>query len=434
MYVFKGIIFLFLFFSFFTGCSEVQTRGAVPVHLNLIFPAGQVVPSQGLSKGSPSNTKAIPATLTLQVTGPGMETIFLLRDIPQNGEVIININIPAGPARRFSMTAFDAGGKPIFQGESALINLNPGDLSVVVTIPFVSIEPLIQPIVDPPTVTLSVGLNTMNEASGTTTVTAVLSATSSLLVTVTLTKGGTASETADYILDDAILIPAGALSASVTLTVVNDLLDENDELVIIDIDTVTNGTELGTQQQTILIIDDNDPPTVTLSVGSESINEKNPATSTLVTATLSAASTKVVTVTLSTTGTATTTLDYTLPLIITIPAGISSGSVTLAAVNDDPLDENDETVIIDMACDTNSNCTENGTQTQTVTIVDETNLPTVTLSVGSASLTEGNATETATSTAVTATLSAVSANVVTVTLDKSGTAQTTRRLRRSALV
>src|SRR5262249_36562223 len=52
--------------------------------------------------------------------------------------------------------------------------------------------------------------------------------------------------------------PAGSLSGTVTLTGVPDGTTEGNETVVVDITTVTNGTELGTQQVTA-ILDDTAP-------------------------------------------------------------------------------------------------------------------------------------------------------------------------------
>jgi hypothetical protein len=263
-----------------------------------------------------------------------------------------------------------------------------------------------------PTVTLSAGSPNISETGGTTTVTATLSAASSQIVTVTLGMTGTATIVTDYTLGTTINIPAGSNSASITLATVSDPTDEADETVIVDITAVTNGTESGTQQQTVTILDDDAVPTVTLTTGAGSISETGGTTT--VTATLSAASSQIVTITLGMTGTATIVTDYTLGTTINIPAGSNSASITLATVND-PTDEADETVIIDITAVTNG--TESGTQQQTVTILDDDAGPIVTLSVGSANISETGGTTT-----ITATLSATSSQTVSITLSLSGTA------------
>jgi len=143
----RVVFFLLFFFPLLASCGEDQTKGTVVVRLNLILPAGIVPPSHALSEGAPSAgvvapvvsvVGVIPTRLTMQVTGPGMSTIFLSQDIPQTGEVIININVLAGPERRFTIIAFDADENPVFQGESTT-DLHPGDLSVEVNVPLVSI-------------------------------------------------------------------------------------------------------------------------------------------------------------------------------------------------------------------------------------------------------------------------------------------------------
>ena len=76
-----------------------------------------------------------------------------------------------------------------------------------------------------------------------------------------------------------------------------DVLDAADETVVLDIVSVTNGTENGTQQETITITDDDDPPTVNLSINPSSIAEAGGVST--VTATLNAVSGQDVTVALS---------------------------------------------------------------------------------------------------------------------------------------
>jgi hypothetical protein len=54
----------------------------------------------------------------------------------------------------------------------------------------------------------------------------------------------------------AITIPAGATTGAVTLTSAGDGANEPDETVVVDVTSVTNGTESGTQTQTVTIADD----------------------------------------------------------------------------------------------------------------------------------------------------------------------------------
>jgi hypothetical protein len=97
----------------------------------------------------------------------------------------------------------------------------------------------------------------MAETGGTVTLTATLSAASARVVTVSLGFGGTAVNPADYTASAAaITIPAGATTGAVTLTSAGDGANEPDETVVVDVTSVTNGTESGTQTQTVTIADD----------------------------------------------------------------------------------------------------------------------------------------------------------------------------------
>ena len=174
-----------------------------------------------------------------------------------------------------------------------------------------------------PTVSLSVSAASIGENGVVSTITATLSEVHNADVTVTLAASGTATGGGtDYTLaSNTITIVAGQTTGTTTVTAVGDLIDEPDETVIIDIDQVNNAVEAGTQQKTITILDNDDPPSVTLSVNNATIAEA--AGSSTVTATLSNLTSQQVTVTLATTGTAAGGgTDYTLASnTITIAAG-----------------------------------------------------------------------------------------------------------------
>src|SRR5207249_1037568 len=147
-----------------------------------------------------------------------------------------------------------------------------------------------------PAVTLSLTGSPMAEAGGVATITAALSAVSGQTVTVNLAFSGTATLTSDYTRSGtSIVIAPGSTTGSITLTAVQDALDELDETIIVDISTVTNGTELGTQQVTATISDDDGP---TISVSSVTVAEGNTGSTTNAnfSVSLSAASLQVITV------------------------------------------------------------------------------------------------------------------------------------------
>ncbi|MFA6429775.1 MAG: Calx-beta domain-containing protein [Patescibacteria group bacterium] len=221
-----------------------------------------------------------------------------------------------------------------------------------------------------PSVTLSTGAATVTEAAGSTTITATLSAASSFSVTVNLAFSGTATGNGtDYTTTTAtIVIPAGETASSTTFTAVQDAMDEADETIVVDVSGVTNGTENGTQQQTITITDDDAAPSVTLSTGAATVTEA--LGSTTITATLSAVSSLSVTVNLAYSGTATGNgTDYTTTTVtIVIPAGATTGSTNVLATSD-TIYEGSETIIVDVSSVTNG--AEATTQQQTITITDD---------------------------------------------------------------
>ncbi|MBX7148671.1 FG-GAP-like repeat-containing protein [bacterium] len=242
-----------------------------------------------------------------------------------------------------------------------------------------------------PSVTLSGGAS-ISETGGTQDITATLSGTNNLDVVVTLSVSGTATGSGtDYTLSSTtITIPAGDTTGTATISAAGDTTDEENETVIVDIASVTYGTESGTQQQTVTITDDDAAPTVTLGLDNSSISEAGGAAT--FTATLSAASGKDVTVNFSYSGTTGGVgTDYTVSgLIVTITAGSTTGSFTATAINDS-IDENDETLIVDIT--TVNNATESGTQQQTTTINDNDTAGT-TVSKNTATTTEAGGTDT----------------------------------------
>ena len=67
-------------------------------------------------------------------------------------------------------------------------------------------------------------------------------------VTVNLAFSGTATYGSDYVRSGpSIIIPAGSLTGFITVTAYDDLNYEQNETVVVDINTVTNGTENGVQ-------------------------------------------------------------------------------------------------------------------------------------------------------------------------------------------
>ncbi|WP_462158959.1 Ig-like domain-containing protein [Pseudoalteromonas sp. GB56] len=228
-----------------------------------------------------------------------------------------------------------------------------------------------------PSVTLTVDSNTVAENGGSVQLSANLN--SSLnnewpeTVTVGLSYSGTATITTDYSTQASIDITANSSTQAITVTsIADDLYDAlSNETIIVDIDTVSVGTEQGTQQQTITITDEQSAPSVLLSSAAASINENGGSTS--LTATISNKTFESVIVSLGLSGTATSGTDYSAPSAsITIPAGsISANAAQGITAIDDSIEDVNEQVIVDISAVSGGGASESGVQQVTVVINDD---------------------------------------------------------------
>jgi len=120
-----------------------------------------------------------------------------------------------------------------------------------------------------PSVTLGLSGSPLAEAGGTATVTATLSTTHSKDVTVVLAYAGTATLTADFTPSaTSLVIPAGQLSAALTLTAVQDAIYEGPgETIVVSIGAAYNATAVPSQAVTAIIADDDPEPIFPLVAG-----------------------------------------------------------------------------------------------------------------------------------------------------------------------
>ncbi len=302
--------------------------------------------------------------------------------------------------------------------ETLKVNLsNPGDANTIADAQAVGTILNDDPV---PKVAFSVSTQSVNESTATATVTVSLNATSFQDVTVPFSVHASSTATGggvDYSLSSAapLSIPAGQTTASFTVNIVNDSLDENNETVIFNLGTPTNATVGTISSQTLTIVDDDPMPTVQWSAASQS-NSESVATVT-VTATLSVVSGRSVSIPFSigagSTATAGASADYTYspssPL--TIAAGSTSASITFT-INNDTIYESDETVIVNMGTPTNA--TASGTLVHTITIVNDDTAPTI--SIADVSQAEGNGSGTS---ALTFTVTASAASELPITFNYS---------------
>ncbi len=199
------------------------------------------------------------------------------------------------------------------------------------------------------------------------------------------TSNGTAAAPADYTAKTgSVTIPVGATSATFTVLVVGDTVDEANETFTVTLSS-PSGATLGTATATGTIVDDDAAPVV--SVAPTSVTEGNTGTATAqFTVTASAVSSLPVTVAFATSdGTAHAPGDYTAATgSVTIPAGSTSATVTVSVLGD-TLYEKNETFTLTLSGPVNATL---GAATATGTIVDDDPLPVV--SIASSTQSEGD--------------------------------------------
>jgi len=109
---------------------------------------------------------------------------------------------------------------------------------------------------DLPLVTMTQSVTTFSETLGQNILSATLNKVHYDDVIVTLVASGTATPTNDFTLPATITVEAGNLTGTATLAAVQDQMVESDETVIVDILSIVNGVEDGTQQVSSTIVDD----------------------------------------------------------------------------------------------------------------------------------------------------------------------------------
>src|SRR6185369_5825843 len=270
--------------------------------------------------------------------------------------------------------------------------------------------------------TLSIGNAAVTEGnSGTANATfsVSLSEASAQAVTVNFaTANGTATAPADYASQNGILtFTAGQTNKQITVLVNGDATDEIDESFTVTLSSPINAS-IATAVGTGTIQDDDAPPTVSFASAASSGSEATTAVTLPVF--LSAVSAKTVTVDYSVSGGTATGggVDFTLSGgTLTFAPGVTNQNINITVVND-TLDEDDETLSIDLSNPSNGTL---GTATHTYTILDNDPIPS--LSINNVSVTEGNSGTTNAN--FTVTLSAASSKTVSVnyaTADGSATA------------
>lgn len=231
-----------------------------------------------------------------------------------------------------------------------------------------------------PTIEFETASSTRAESVGQVNIVAKTHTVSSEDIVIQLTTSGSATYGDDYSIadDKKITINAGSTSGSVVLSIVNDSVYEGgDEKIILDMETVSGGNEVGTQNIEITIIDDESEPSVSLSTMTSQISESD--SSIVVQAeidTLSSVNTEIF---LSFGGTATPGSDFDASNNkIIINAGNLTGSLSIPIINDGE-EEGATNETLTVSIGTVLGAQENGEQQSQVEIQDD-DIPFISLS------------------------------------------------------
>ena len=272
-----------------------------------------------------------------------------------------------------------------------------------------------------PTVTVTATDANASESGDTGTFTVSRTGSTATALTVNYSLGGTAGNGSDYqTLSGSVTIAAGASSANITVTPVDDTIVEGNETVVLAISANAAYT-IGSPGSATVTIADNDspppPPTVTVTVTDANASESGDTGTFTVSRSGSTASS--LTVFYSMSGSAQNGSDYqTLSGSVAIPAGASSANITVTPI-DDTIVEGNETVVLTLSA--NAAYTVGSPSSATVTIADNDSpppLPTVTVVASDA-----NASETGDTGTFTVSRSGSTASSLTVFYSMSGSAQ-----------
>ncbi len=228
-------------------------------------------------------------------------------------------------------------------------------------------------------------------------VTAVLSQTSSSDTKVIFNLVGAATSGSDYTVDrTSITIPAGQLSDNITITALDDAVNDDGETVVVDMSSVSGGDnayESGTQQKIITITDDEGSPSVTLSTNLNNVTEGGDLILTVRLSRVATTNTTVVLNPISGTAPVATQgagFDYFFltSSTVTIAAGQLSDNTTIRTRNDS-IDDNAETITIEISSVTGGDgALESGNQQISATITDVTPPSGISLTASSSSISE----------------------------------------------
>jgi hypothetical protein len=296
---------------------------------------------------------------------------------------------------------------------SSPVTINPGEQTTVIFITlindyvaegdetlFIGIDPPINAtkgpqnihmvtILDPPYVTFTTVSSIKSESTTTTALMIELSKGSSQDVTVPIVSAGTATwgEFGDYqSTPNPVVIDSGSLTSLLTITIHNDLIDEDDESAVLGLGSPINALLGAIPIHTMTIVDDDDPPEVAFFTSDQVVSEEIGTFTTSLTLTVESAKTISVPYTISGT---TIPEDYVIhnPSPLTFPPGTKTVDINISILEGDGW-EVDETLILTLQTPVNAVVGSPGVQT--IIITESSAAPSVYYASSSQSTEEGD--------------------------------------------
>ena len=372
-------------------------------------------------KATQSSKIVVPTVVTLAKGGSAIKGV----DYEVSGDG--TITIVAGTTENTTELTFTPVDDLMFEnldGETIVISGTTPEDNVVhpVTIALIdnNMIPLASFTVDPVEI---------NEGDGDTevTITAILGGTSGEEIEIGLAKPGTAIKDEDFMVTEAEDAPAFVIavgdtmmSKTVTITPVDDMLYEGDEIINVTGTTMIDMEAYGDAMVADITLVDNDPaPTISLAVDVDTIAEDGGPQDVTITATATSASAVDIPITLSKPGTAVVGEDFTVASEqedFTIVAGDLTATkvVTITPIDDDIYEGDEHIMVSGTVPDPEGEADVEGAM---ITLTDDEMMPTVALSVDPISISEDGGDQEVT---ITATASGASSMDMVIELDKSG--------------
>lgn len=228
-----------------------------------------------------------------------------------------------------------------------------------------------------------------------------------------VTLDGTALDGLDYtaVSTTTLTFTQAIMTQTVNIPILGDTLDEDDETFTVQLSNPSGASQLGDAEGTGTILDNDDPPSLTINDVTMLTEGTGGTVTAVFTATLSAPSGKTITVDYDTMdGTAVAPDDYAAASdTLTFTPG-EIGKSVIININTDSLDEFDETFTLELSNENNVTVADSSGE---ATITDDDAQPTLT--IANVSVTEGDSGTTTANFVVS--LSAVSGKTITVDYD-----------------